>query len=827
MAFSFTIYENAFANGSDYAPVQRVGWAVGESWGEYIDTLTDVAPRVFVKGRQPHILHATTRDGLKSAQDIDSYTALVLDCDGTDSLDSVREFLSQFQFAWAFQARQAGTVWKYHVTIPFQEPIQPASWAAVGPIIRFFEGVVGDLFDRAMASTTALTGIYTRRAATDPVPVTESQKGPGIPWEVLVKWAQVSPQIQAPPAPRDKSHFEDCFTSAMDTDGLLGEWLPLKGAWSVECPHRHHASSRTKTFLYRDGRFVCMAGSCRGRHWSHFVSMLSEPARRMVVAGAAEDRLPLPVTTQTVPEIQKRLIDTVRAIRPVTRTSSVILVTPGAGKSRSVTEFLNEYAAPIEGAFGRTAVFSTPTNALMRELSERVGIPYQTRVGPLAVLNDDGSFACKKWTLANDVQSRGGNVHRLVCASCEFREGCPAREGTTSGEGSLVLTNHALLPTVANKLHSANRTPLLVWDESPEWVSVDGLTLDDLDFLRGETQLRPKATSMSRAFDVEVFSEAHLVAVRPLIEIMTNPKLDSATFDVAASEWARLPYNRVVLSRAVSAVKGSAEGHPAEQIRSIVEGLGRLIPQAIPFTQMLAEDQERVLRATRVLDALIRATPPTAKFRRIAEGLIISDLSPNAKVFRANGGIVLDATASKTLLTAVRPDTHFTELHAKDGSDSERVWVFEATSRSRFEKPGEFTAAVERVHKSIRSRGKAVVFTYKSCVEEGRALWPGVDWHYFGNTRGYDRWFQEGFTVFITIGDPLQNIGVTKQVADYLGLDATQTQSLSKEQAAAELAQAHGRARDPQRGPPRHHYHYGSIPPFGWNQGNTQIVVGS
>ena len=216
-------------------------------------------------------------------------------------------------------------------------------------------------------------------------------------------------------------------------------------------------------------------------------------------------------------------------------------------------------------------------------------------------------------------------------------------------------------------------------------------------------------------------------------------------------------------------------------------------------------------------------------------------LTENGALWRSHGGVVLDATAPVAFLEALRPTggVVLEEVHVQDKdpkTTTRRMFLHDRLSRKElFSDPAGILRGVNQ--KLLQALGKApptpeeglVLFTYRRAIKEPQlaSVWQellqglqnrfrSVELHHYGNVRGYDHWFRRGFTTFVTVGDPIPNIGAAGMQAAAAGLDAEEAEEALKALARSELAQAHGRARDAQTGH-RRHFHFGMQPPFGWD----------
>jgi hypothetical protein len=805
----FILYKNQYASGSDSGDIQRVPHQVFNSWEDYITILKEAEERTYERNSRPAIWHATATNQLRSLDRVQSITAIVLDCDGAQSLDRVRAYTDQAKHRWALQARlDASGVYKYHLIMPFDEPIQyDSTWhGRAGSVIKHFSDLIGDPYDMAMATATAVTALYTKRPGQPDPFQTRVAPSSNRPIQIRTLLRKVDiPRIAIPtfrPEPQDTNAppFQNELTVLFKADPV--NYMPRKGAYRIECPKGHATTSRTKTFLYPN-RVVCMAGSCRGQPLSYFTEKLEVP------------RHAPPTQIQHKSDHTERLQAAFADLNPVSTEAVVCRVTTGAGKSRAATEYLARYSEPIEGAPGRTAILATPTNSLLHELAQRIPTEHRRQTGVLAVLNEDGNPACKKYEQARTLQAAGGDIHRMLCAKCEYRDGCRAREGRATGQGGLTVTNHALLPTVAQELHSKNRWPMLVWDESPQWVDTELISHSEL------TWLREKITAPT-VYDVTHIEILPSRAAEAIIPVMTffqhNPKQQVTTAEALAEEWYnKIPYHAVILKRVLAKYNIPNTGTVLERLRKCFDQI-RKTPVEYGFDALPRNLQFDVLRSVKVTKAVEAALTPGAVLRHDVAGWLVTNLSRNATTYRDYGGIVLDATAVPSLIQRIRPDAKVIDIDVPDALPTERIYITRQLSRKALEtSPHLLTQAVQDAAKYV-DPGKTLAFTYRSHIDAVKNLpgAEGVEWWYFGNTRGHDSWYGRGFTTFLTFGDPIPNLGAVSLTWSHLDPALTGWSQYAKELTVAELKQAHGRARDPQVGSRTRitHIHYGAVDPW-------------
>lgn len=480
-----------------------------------------------------------------------------------------------------------------------------------------------------------------------------------------------------------------------------------------------------------------------------------------------------------------------------------------------------------------------PTNALLHEVSASLGnAPHQIRTGVMGVPDTAEGPACKKRAVALRVLNAGGNVHRELCARCEYRETCPARAGAARGEGSLVLTNHALLPSVLEEFE--NRTPLVVFDESPQWTEQASVTWADLSAARDRLLLDHKpdfsTPIVERIQRSPVYGRLHNDAVLCLLDLLLlsrtmRPVPDAA--DAVIRRWGSVRANvarvrSILLGLGVRAGEGVLEGWELDAALSKTGG----DPNGIPFDELEDAEADARTRIWAVVNATRAALLPKARLTLTREGVSIAAPSRNAEIL-ARGAVVLDATAGVKTLDAVTDGGLDVVSVALEPSGSvKRRWVRRSGLsrtgvglRGREAREDVLGAVVDEIRAVAGGEDvKMVVFTYRAFFDDLRRRLdsPNVELHHFGDSRGYNHWFENGFTHYVTVGDPIPNLDASDRVAALWGLDA---EDVAAEVARGELTQAHGRARDPRPATvARTHIHFGSMCPYEWGL-ETEIDV--
>ena len=854
--FEFTIYESRYAQGSAGGAPITWGYdyhAPGEgTFTEYVTSQQRFAERVLSKDFAPGIIHGRT-NGYRSKEDTFSCTALVLDCDDGNGapdlslLDGIRYF---------YQLRPAAK--KFHLVIPLADGLHTTD-LAVNQIgarrtagINFFGKLLGRTFDPSPANIAALLHPYTKRDVDDVTPLTiASDCAAHLDFEtVLMSTGYIDPfpsrSRKDLPMSRQETTFASAVHQAINDLGHYVDAEPRGAGRCVICPFAelHSSDSPTSTVLTDRGAFICLHGHCIGRPQAEYYARLKIPVS--AYGAAIQELLDAKVAKRvTVGEAHHQMRNVFIDTHPYESVAAVVRVTTGAGKTHAAADYLDSFTAPHfdeetgDVLPGRSAVLAVPTNALLREVDERLHVDHVVAQGVLAVLNEDGTPACAKYEAAKALQQAGGDVHRLMCARCEFKAGCPARALAKRGEGALTLTNHALLPSIADAMHEGGKLPLLVWDECPPMVSVSVLTYKNLEWILAAFEAEDtRRVGLAALEEPVIFGDRYRTCMRPLIEVLKRVRTERS-LDMALESYGSTRLSGSQLHRAESMLAIVPVGGTWDRIRAIARAAERVNVSEMMFDALGSAAQAKVLRAEGICKTLDDLLERDAVVEPVLGGLQLTHLTPHGRLFQSRGGVVLDATAPVNILRALRPDLRLTDLSVRDDGDSvrllkvqqglsRRALAFAATDITRVETAsGNVTRDIQReLHRFGKRLGrapKAVAFTYKAFVDAFAEACPEVEWHYYGNTRGYDHWFQGGYDAFVTVGDPYNNIGSDAAVAEFLKIDAV---ALSDAQAEAEAAQAHGRSRSPQRKKAdgvRLHLHYGRLVPFGWDAENCTL----
>lgn len=868
MSFFWTAFANRYATD---------GAVVSESWDDYVDTHVAWAETVREKKYAPGVIHGDS-GGSRSKANVKTAHALVLDSDkvllDSSEIDVLLEpfAASQYLFSW-----RRG---KFHLVLPLAEPITTPS--EIRPRREAGIAYFARLWNRPLDVTTAIPNAllhpYTRlpdfadgetvvlRAnAGDPLDLNEILAREGY------RQRPVRETSGTPRTFKQAATWTTAVEKALVEKGLsyadAGITTTPEGTrrQAIRCPF-HPEESRgpadTSTVLFVDAGWIhCSHARCAYRGQAAFLRELGIGGGDFpphVVALLDEGA----VSRVSLDEAGRRIRLALMSARPYDRTATVVRVTTGAGKTRAAAEFLDGYCSPKWDAetgdviAGRSAFLATPTNALLREVSERIGVEHKVAVGTLAVLNANGEPACRKWEVAKRLQAAGGDVHRLMCAGCEFANACPALDGRVRGDGALTVTNHALLPSLVRKAVDGGKVPLIVWDESPQFVEIRRFTFADLEWMLDRFDIEDdprRPVTLGRLSEPDVFGERYRVAMRPLVEVLRRLR-GGGSIVAEADAWGstRLAESQLARAEAVTRVAGGATA-TWERVVAVARAAHRVNVADMAFDTLSEKGRETVLRAEALHGAILGTTEEGALISAQPGAIEVSYLTANGRLWKEFGGVVLDATAPVHDLRALRPDANVVDIAVEDapGSDaSVRTFYFTPGIGRRtlagldpvrrvdlFNQIGkEVGRSIVRFNRTTGRKARVLLLGYKSWMPEIESIvkphcdGASVESHYFGNTRGYDGWFQRGFDAFVTIGDPYANIVSEDRAYDTLGVERV-TPPISIDdycayRARAESAQAHGRGRDPvakKADGARIHMHFGRLPPLGWGADQVQL----
>jgi hypothetical protein len=390
-----------------------------------------------------------------------------------------------------------------------------------------------------------------------------------------------------------------------------------------------------------------------------------------------------------------------------------------------------------------------------------------------------------------------------VCLSgggCPYLEGCPAHAGRETGSGTVTLTNHALVPSVLAK----GGYPRVVFDESPGIVEETLLSGVELGALLA-TLTRDAAPGDVWGVEGRVFKREvaeRLGALAPWLRLLPHG------LERANVEWNRLRSTRL----------GALEmaDTPLAQFRKV---MGEALEHGAVACEHPLKHKD-VLATFSRLEGLLRAD--AGAFTVLPDGLCVTRVTDVAAEFRDRGGIILDATANVEQWQALlgsRP-LRVVDLHVEDGHEQiTREMIYTKTLTNTALVTQGFPDSVRAALEQYRTVKDVMVFTYKKHKDTLQALLPDAEVRHYGEMRGSNA--EMGvISTFITVGDFRENMDAFERKAAVLEAILS-----SDAVAAAELAQCHGRARDPINGDALLHIHFGCVVPYGWDSGNAIVHV--
>ena len=210
----------------------------------------------------------------------------------------------------------------------------------------------------------------------------------------------------------------------------------------------------------------------------------------------------------------------------------------------------------------------------------------------------------------------------------------------------------------------------------------------------------------------------------------------------------------------------------------------------------------------------------------VGDELVATVTGHALKHFEEHGGIIISASASATLLRAVRPDLKVVTIDACDDvAGTERVHVTmgasEASAAKLVGSPERVSKIVADIRARSEGRGRCLIVCPKVLEATVKGLSEGwADVEHYGAVSGLDGYKTHG--VFATMGDPWVNMLEIQRQATHFGID---WETLWVDQVLGELEQAHGRARDPRRGSAGAavHVHYGNVTPGRWRAADVEV----
>ena len=543
---------------------------------------------------------------------------------------------------------------------------------------------------------------------------------------------------------------------------------------------------------------------------------------------------------------------------------TVLRATAGAGKTHALTAHAIEQAKTIGDApipQRRKLALVPSMHAVAETAFERLdagGVP-------AVYLRGIDLEQCELRELAKPLASAGQSVGFALCEGggrgevhrCPHYKECPGRLAARpravnkiDDQGALAaVTVHALAPAAHGHVGDHG---LLAWDEGAATHSTALLSPDALDLAAKHTGLRstrahtvagylaaglrvaPLGASVREVWELGCAAEKELAG-----EILAREFAASAAWMEGRKEgtWQR---------RGWYGPRFSVAAHEAMRAGRMPAGLaGASATMAAVARAFVATFDLAGLRGGSVDTEFLRSrveahADGTPRLRLLfAEGSVLSALG------RAGPTVLLDATADVAALRALVPDVRVVDVRVRDGAPVARtVLYFARASRkgciptdetTRWEELAPYLEEAVRLA-AVPDGGSLALFTWLRLEQELQLAWEGsqyphdgierilrglkerrvaVCFGHFGATRGRDEWMT--CDALITFGDPRPNLGETRATAALLGLDDAEHARQYEHAVAAELEQAHGRLRAPQRTTPATAVHVGTVPPLSWD----------
>lgn len=633
----------------------------------------------------------------------------------------------------------------------------------------------------------------------------------------------------APARPRGEaigSASESVIGRACIERGLAGKELEGGAKLVVKCPfynsHGRHAALDGSTVVYaangarKLGHLHCSHGHCKTREPAEFrralgIEIDSDGVRRLRTS-LAEEQAGEVVQLGDVRAAVATLIGLAAPGRLVSGK-----VTLGAGKTRAAVHAAVDSDRPF--------VLASPRHDLTDEIAARLikhGEKVDRRRGLLRVAGTNGAPACKQHLRASELQAAGGSVP-MLCKTCEHQRGCPARQ--REARQRVIATVHKLA-SVAMDRDEADASldrPVLIVDETPE-------LLEELSATRADLE---EATRLLTSGVLEPTFARNVAAwLRALIITVSDAEQDLPAACARVDRDAR--------REPTTYLGWSMSTRPnADAVRLGKIKLGR--EPELAADDLLGLQRAEWLEATRAIRLFRPILAAARDVRRITwrkDGFAVHVATREAELLTEGGAVVLDATPPIAMLEALCNDAGIDlvtmTLRVADGAPHTRTVLYSANaSRSKLA-PGKVAnwsaikPLITRGLDAVRNvKGRILLVTFKTIADGIRAgkladvLEPfggRVDVAHYGAVRGLDLW--RDHDACATVGDPWPELGSAREQAATMGLDA---EAHLREVARAELAQAHGRLRDPSRSRPATHVHLGTLAPLGWTEENTMI----
>ncbi len=513
--------------------------------------------------------------------------------------------------------------------------------------------------------------------------------------------------------------------------------------------------------------------------------------------------------------------------------TAILALPPGVGKTNALlqqiatghlpaTIYTPSHALAMEHRSALIAM-GVPAADIHHEMSALYRPPGGVELCARSVLSREaaGTPDTEESPFAKTIHQNNIPLQATVCLHCPLADTCPARTRRKS-EARVILA-----------AHSAYRSPepgdvgtrLLVLDEEPEPFEQVKITKKHLKMLTGAAQgplavLSGAEHSHWTPAQVEAAERAAAEEQALAEEAPRRTEVKQAYYVRQAA--LALRAGRPIPEGIASGLRRAPQLHLAKHVARM---LAERPWEGLPVAQEDLAAVQAVLRlgtsgATPVMtpEGALTAVVPTDVRRDVLRGdarLLSATPTPGAygdvAVYAPQ---VQDGCAGVTRRVLYHCDASNTSLKRDPLRGLERAAKLLAA----------FPLAESTNPRVLVVTHKLLIDTHSDAL---RAMLPGKDvvFRHFGNVAGSNH-FQEGgeqeVSAVITIGDYYANRRwLFEHLSDERGLTGEDALAFVREcgrkQIAQELAQAHGRARDPRRTLPLEHVHIGREVPEGWD----------
>jgi hypothetical protein len=534
---------------------------------------------------------------------------------------------------------------------------------------------------------------------------------------------------------------------------------------------------------------------------------------------------------------------------------SVFDITCGAGKTYAAESFAAVRAQRGRSPAGRAkpgakVSISEPTNEMAKQVSQSLrarGASVLRVFSPASEVDREGKAVCFFKDAADALASGGLSVSWELCEGrgqdpCMYRGTCPAADGQEGDEEALVMVgNHGLLPVLVKH---AGVTGVRVIDEPPSALLTESLTTMDFAALRQYAHVfEPEFyAAISDAAAVASFLFDELREPMDLGDVFPSEVLESVrALELRAGPPLRWMHVRRAREQVAFAQDLGRAARCArvlcDAMRSEARWVVRIEARGEVPTLFFTGPNEDLVQALRAdgATAVLEASPDVAGLSSAAG----YDLAPRVVQFGARDGAPVARTHLYWSGGSRKALVEGGELQVRRFAVGLRAALSWAQEDADCSKLGLFTILPFRLllecvqfpkDEERTLRWKRRGFPVRTLTEALDVLGPVLAGYrgevrvgHYGRTRGLNAWRDCQATV--TIGDPWPNLGESQNDALYLGVSGGNNRA--ERQARAELEQAHGRLRAPQRTEPGRMLHVGRLLPLGpgWDLADSRRMT--